>query len=300
MHITRNVAYGLVASLLLFTVAIAVQRASFSPAPEAGEDLVRPSSRTASRPVGRVAGSPLAEDDASIDAAATGDSDRPAARRSPATWRNADAAPDRTVAATSLTSPGDPAASHPQARTWFSPLAALARVFSPGGGGTAGGPETVAPNAASASPTLPQSGGGPVREVFFADREEAACQPGPREFLMDDLRGVYVCIVWAGLSGTYTTQLTFLSPDGHVYQTKTLAFVTPEAPQTAATVEVGGRQYPVRRAGWGRQGETLVVATLPVAGTYITKHNLAGGWALKISLDGQPVDEDQFVLRPKQ
>ena len=44
----------------------------------------------------------------------------------------------------------------------------------------------------------------------------------------------------------------------------------------------------------------MVVATLPVAGTYITQHNLAGLWTVKISLNGKPVNEDHFVLHPRQ
>jgi len=136
-----------------------------------------------------------------------------------------------------------------------------------------------------------------VREVFFGDRDETLCQPGGREFSLDDLRDLHVCTVWAGLSGTYWAQLTFLSPDGHVYQTMTVAFVTPDATATVGTVEVAGRQHPVRRAGWRGKGETVLVATLPVAGTYISQHNLVGTWTVKISLNGRPVDSDQFTLR---
>jgi len=96
-----------------------------------------------------------------------------------------------------------------------------------------------------------------VREVFFGEREETVCQPGGREFMLENLRDLQVCIVWAGLSGTYWTQLEFLSPDGHVYQTMTQAFVTPEATATVGTVEVQGRPYQVQRAGWARPGEAV-------------------------------------------
>jgi len=41
----------------------------------------------------------------------------------------------------------------------------------------------------------------------------------------------------------------------------------------------------------------VLVATLPVAGTYISQHNLVGTWTVKISLNGRPVDSDQFTLR---
>src|SRR5437870_2030033 len=67
------------------------------------------------------------------------------------------------------------------------------------------------PKAAEGAPPTVQ-----VREVFFGDREETVCQPGRREFVLDDLQGLYVCVVWSGLAGTYWTQLTFVSPDGHV------------------------------------------------------------------------------------
>src|SRR5712692_4881355 len=88
------------------------------------------------------------------------------------------------------------------------------------------------PGAAEGAPRTAQ-----VHKVFFGESEETACRPGGREFALEDLRDLHVCIVWAGLSGTYWTQLAFLSPDGHVYQKMTLAFVTAEAPATAATVE---------------------------------------------------------------
>ena len=135
-----------------------------------------------------------------------------------------------------------------------------------------------------------------VREVYFGEDAATVCQPGPGEFMLNELRHLYVCVVWAGLAGTYSAQLTFVSPDGHVYQTMTLAFVTAEAPATVATLETEGRRHKVTRAGWRGRGETVLVATLPVAGTYITQHNLAGYWKVEISLNGRPVDSDYFVL----
>ena len=151
------------------------------------------------------------------------------------------------------------------------------------------------PGAAEGAPRTVQ-----VHKVFFGESEETACRPGRGEFVLQDLRELYVCIVWSGLAGTYSAQLTFVAPDGNVYQKMTLAFVTAEASATAATVEVEGRHHKVKRAGRGRNGETVVVATLPVAGTYITQHNLAGLWTVKISLNGKPVDEDHFILHPRQ
>ena len=112
------------------------------------------------------------------------------------------------------------------------------------------------PGAAEGAPRTAQ-----VHKVFFGEREETVCQPGGREFMLENLRDLQVCIVWAGLSGTYWTQLEFLSPDGHVYQTMTQAFVTPEATATVGTVEVQGRPYQVQRAGWARPGEATAART---------------------------------------
>ena len=69
---------------------------------------------------------------------------------------------------------------------------------------------------------------------------------------------------------------------------------------SVATLEVEGRHHEVTRAGWGNKGETLLVATLPVAGTYISQHNLAGEWKIEIALDGRTVDQDYFVLRERK
>jgi hypothetical protein len=295
MHITRNAAYTLVTTLLLFTVSVAVQRTFSGQAPKAGEELVGPTSRLTSKPVAYGAASSSGEaDGSSIDAEAL-DSDRPWTTRAPS--RNADGAPDQTLAGSSLTSARDQAASDSRDWTWSNPLSVLAPLFSPRSGVSGGTPGIVAPGVDSAPTASSPADSGPVREVFFASREEAACESGQREFVMDDLRSLHVCVAWTGLSGTYSSQLTFLSPDGHAYQTLTLAFATPDAPTTGATMDVGGRQYAIKRAGSGAQGEALVVARLPVAGTYITQHNLAGGWTVRIALNGKSVDQHQFALQ---
>src|SRR5687767_9044045 len=95
-----------------------------------------------------------------------------------------------------------------------------------------------------------------VAEVLFGEREETACRPGHRNFVLEDMRDLHVCIVLPELTGTHYAQLTFLSPDGNVYQTMTLAFVTADAPHTKPAVSLSGRQYKVKRAGWRGKGET--------------------------------------------
>src|SRR5213594_1835646 len=263
MRVARSVLYGLVSCLMLFSLSWAVQRGFFGEAPDVGEDRLRQTSRVG-RPVARVVAAPAGEDDAAAPAGeddvaidpADIDSGQRAAKRGPATRQKGGSAPDRIEAGSSRTSAGDRAVSAPPDRARSNPLSTLAGLFSSAAGGAASVP---APNPVSAPPASPQSASPQVREVFFGEREETACQPGGREFMLENLRDLQVCIVWAGLSGTYWTQLEFLSPDGHVYQTTTLAFVTPEATATVAAVEVDGRQYEVRPAGWAQRGEAVVV-----------------------------------------
>src|SRR3989442_52948 len=314
MRVARSVLYGLVGTLLLFSLVGAVQRRVFGQAPDVGEGRLRQASRVG-RPVARVVAAPSDEDDASAPAdeddvaidPADIDSGQRAAKRGPATRQNGGSAPDQIEAGSSRTSAGDPAVSAPPDRARSNPLSTLAGLFSSPVGGAASvlaphppsAPPVSAPRA-STPPASPQPNRPQVREVFFGGREETVCQPGGREFVLENLRDLQVCIVWAGLSGTYWTQPEFQSPDGHVDQAMQQAFVTPAATATVGTVEVQGRPYQVGRAGWARPGEAVVVATLPVAGTYITQYNLAGEWMVKISLNGRPIDQGYFTLYAQQ
>src|SRR5206468_12872539 len=105
-----------------------------------------------------------------------------------------------------------------------------------------------------------------------------------------------VCVVRLGLAGTYALQVAFGSPDGRVYRTLTSAFATAQGGATGGTLKCDEREYPVRAAGWGANGRVLVKAMLPVAGTFITRYNLAGPWTVRVALNGQVVGKDTFEL----
>jgi hypothetical protein len=139
-----------------------------------------------------------------------------------------------------------------------------------------------------------------VAEVLFADHEQAACRARARDFDVDRVREVYACLVFPGLQGTHYAQLTFVSPDGNVYQTMTVPFATLDAPPAKSTVLVAGRHHTVKRAGQRGHGEAVITATLPVAGTHITQHNLVGLWTVKVSLNGRPVDWGEFYLHRRR
>src|SRR2546427_11028583 len=161
MRVARSVLYGLVGTLLLFSLVGAVQRGFFGEAPDVGEDRLRQTSR-AGRDVARVVAAPsdgddvsIDEDDVSIDPAVN-DSGQRAAKRGPATRQNGGSAPDQIEAGSSRTSAGDPAVSAPPDRARSNPLSTLAGLFSSAGGGA---PCVVAPN----PPRAPPPGAPPPR-----------------------------------------------------------------------------------------------------------------------------------------
>src|SRR5213593_3284716 len=62
MRVARSVLYGLVGTLLLFSLSWAVQRGFFAEAPDVGEDRLRQTSRVG-RAVARVVAAPSDEED---------------------------------------------------------------------------------------------------------------------------------------------------------------------------------------------------------------------------------------------
>src|SRR2546422_11374025 len=94
------------------------------------------------------------------------------------------------------------------------------------------------PAAAEGAPRTAQ-----VHKVFFGESEETACRPGGREFVLQDLRELHVCIVWWGLAGSYSAQLPFVAPDGNVYRETAVTFRTAAAPATAAAGAGRGRRH---------------------------------------------------------
>ena len=287
-----KVMYGLAASLLMLSVALAIQKTPLRPAPETSAEIEQPVSSTGAARGGRraaLSGSVASEgeDDESMAPAAAA-AERRTTQRNPASTQTEGAPPEPQ----SATARGSVAtASAPTQPAWSKAMSAVTEVFS-GGGGTSAAQVT-----APTSPPAPTSHGGKVRAVLFGTHEDTVCHSGDREFRLEDVRDLYVCVVWAGLSGKYAERLTFVSPDGHVYQMVTVPFMTTDTPATVdPMIEVDGRQLEAKRAGWGSNGAVLVTAALPVSGTFITQFSLAGVWTVQVGLDGQSLDHDYFEL----
>jgi len=285
----RNLLYGFAASLVLFTIVMAIEQiyvrevdaviaASHSP-------------RDAKPGVPRVRG-------ASVPTAGPADIEA----------TPEDGTPDRGTSPGMSQRSGTPRSQSGVAASWSQPVgpnkqgsavdegwlntitATLAGALPFGGGGPAAPGPPVTPS------EIPSANQMEVREVLYSDSADTACLPGNRQFTLEDVRGLYVCVVWSGLAGTYAQQVTFESPDGHVYQTITSAFATAQGGATGSTLRFGERDYPVQAAGWGANGRVLVTAMLPVAGTFITQYNLAGPWTVRVALNGQVVGKDTFEL----
>lgn len=141
-------------------------------------------------------------------------------------------------------------------------------------------------------------------QVYFGEEAKHACRPHGRRvsessFFLEELRDLYICVIWHDLAGTYVERLTFLVPDGNLYQVLTVSFTTPGA-SGPAEVEVDGRLVEVQDGRWVGKGETGVLTFLPVAGTYITQRNLVGRWTVEVSLNGQPIEQVHVTLKTRE
>src|SRR5438552_4298925 len=284
----RNLLYGFAASLVLFTIVMAIEQiyvrevdaviaASHSP-------------RDAKPGVARVRGASVPTE-GPADIEATPEDGAPDPGKSPRMSQRSGTPRSQSAVAPSWSEPVGPSKQGSAVdEGWLNTITATLAGALPFGGGGAAAPGPPVPS------EIPSANQMEVREVLYSDSADTACLPGNRQFTLEDVRGLYVCVVWSGLAGTYAQQVTFESPDGHVYQTITSAFATAQGGATGGTLRFGERDYPVQAAGWGANGRVLVTAMLPVAGTFITQYNLAGPWTVRVALNGQVVGKDTFEL----
>ena len=284
----RNLLYGFAASLVLFTIVMAIEQlyvrevdaviaASHSPR-DAKPGM--PRVRGASVPTEGPADIEAAPEDGTVDPG-----------KSPRMSQRSGTPRSQSAVAPSWSEPVGPSKQGSAVdEGWLNTITATLAGALPFGGGGAAAPGPPVPS------EIPSADQMEVREVLYSDSADTACLPGNRQFTLEDVRGLYVCVVWLGPAGTYAQQVTFESPDGHVYQTITSAFATAQGGATGGTLKFGERDYPVQAAGWGANGRVLVTAMLPVAGTFITQYNLAGPWTVRVALNGQVVGKDTFEL----
>ena len=284
----RNLLYGFAASLVLFTIVMAIEQIYVR---EVDAVIAASHSPRDARPgVPRVRGASVpTEGPADIEAAPEDGTVDPG--KSPRMSQRSGTPRSQSAVAPSWSEPVGPSKQGSAVdEGWLNTITATLAGALPFGGGGAAAPGPPVPS------EIPSANQMEVREVLYSDSADTACLPGNRQFTLEDVRGLYVCVVWLGPAGTYAQQVTFESPDGHVYQTITSAFATAQGAATGGTLRFGERDYPVQAAGWGADGRVLVTAMLPVAGTFITQYNLAGPWTVRVALNGQVVGKDTFEL----
>ena len=293
-----KILYAATATLALCSLSFATQRMFFDAPPKADEQqVVQSTSATTAGGVARRAtrSNEGQERDGSVDPEAPGARDP--LRRGPSTAPEPSPAPGVRDGSQPTEAFAAQVGQAADKGSW-SLMSAVANVLSFGSGGVSGAPAQATLNTprASSSAGLPSTGG-QVVDVYFGTDEGTVCQPGTREFELTAVPDLYVCVVWKGLSGKYAEQLTFVLPDGNVYQTMTVPFMTIDTPPTVdPMIDIDGRKLEAKRAGWGAKGVTLVTAALPVSGTFITQYRLAGLWTVQVALDGHRVDHNNFEL----
>lgn len=157
-------------------------------------------------------------------------------------------------------------------------------------------------------------------EIFFCQSAEPTCRTSAETFFIEELRDLFVFVTWPNLVGKHVQVVEFILPDGHLYERKRTAFtirqpvlVSPAQPkalpprrgtpiEAQAPDSRGTSQPPVASEPfltWSR-GDGAVITVLPVAGTFITQHNLVGTWTVRVLLDGQLALTANFRLKKQE
>ena len=183
---------------------------------------------------------------------------------------------------------------------WMNAISKLADLlpFTGRNGGAASGlPAGAAPTTPSVAATVAAShsgAGASVQEVFFSTNEGMACHSSERQFILYNVPDLYVCAQFTGITGKHIAKVSFVLPDGNVYQTMTVPFMTADTPPGDPMMEVDGRQLEARPAGWGANGTSMVTVMLPVAGTFIAQRAMGGLWTVRVLLDDTATNEGFF------
>src|SRR3989442_11520855 len=204
MGSARNILYGLAATLLLFSGAVAIERSYLSrldsliAAAKPGRDS-KPGTPGTSAWTRRGRGSSgFSEGDSGADAASDDRPVDPSTRVGAARSENAGALGRPSAAPQG---PGSWSRNQGSAgdEGWVNRIpAAVASAFS------FGSEAPVAPRPSVALSPGPANGA-QVREDFFSEREETACQPGNRQFRLEAVQRLHVSGVLAGLGGEIGT-----------------------------------------------------------------------------------------------
>jgi hypothetical protein len=154
-------------------------------------------------------------------------------------------------------------------------------------------------------------------EIFFCETPDTACRTTQESFPLDNLRDLYVFVVWPRVTGQHVQTTEFYLPDGSIYSSKKTQFII----GGVAAFSAMGPAYrnevsPMPRARhlmadanrihtqgipsllMKSRGDSSILTVLPVGGTYITQRNLSGPWRVRVLLDDRLALESTFTLTP--
>ena len=154
-------------------------------------------------------------------------------------------------------------------------------------------------------------------EIFFCETPDTACRTTQDSFPLDNLRDLYVFVVWPRVTGQHVQTTEFYLPDGSIYSSKKTQFIIGGVTAFSALGPAYRNEVsllpPVRHlmADANRihtqgipsllmksRGDSSVLTVLPVGGTYITQRNLSGTWRVRVLLDDRFALESAFTLTP--
>ena len=154
-------------------------------------------------------------------------------------------------------------------------------------------------------------------EIFFCETPDTACRTTQESFPLDNLRDLYVFVVWPRVTGQHVQTTEFYLPDGSIYSSKKTQFIIGGVAAFSGMGPAYRNQVsllpPARHlmADANRihtqgipsllmksRGDSSILTVLPVGGTYITQRNLSGTWRVRVLLDDRLALESAFTLTP--
>jgi len=154
-------------------------------------------------------------------------------------------------------------------------------------------------------------------EIFYCETPETSCRTTQESFPLDNLRDLYVFVVWPRVTGQHVQTTEFYLPDGSIYSFKKTQFIIGGVAAFSAMGPASRNQVsllpPARHlmADANRihtqgipsllmksRGDSSILTVLPVGGTNITQRNLSGTWRVRVLLDDHLALESAFTLTP--
>jgi hypothetical protein len=152
-------------------------------------------------------------------------------------------------------------------------------------------------------------------EIFLCETPDTSCRTTQDTFPINELRDLFVFVVWPGVAGQHVQTVEFYLPEGSLYASRKTRFtVGASAPTTMMAPAFRDEVSPAPPAPhlmadankvhsegvpsllMNSRGDSAILSVLPVGGTYITQRNLTGTWRVRVLLDDRIALQSGFTL----